>query len=212
MKKTTALLTLAFAVAAGPAPAFVWAELGDAGELPGTAQAPVGAGSLTSITGGLAANDTDMFLIHIFDLSAFTASTVGTTFFDTQLWLFDSAGYGVTFNDDDVGLQSTLTNAFVPSTGNYYLALSRFDRDALDGSGNALWLDTPFNAERPPDGPGAANPLDHWSGSTDAGSYGIHFAGVDATVPIPEPAPLALLGLGLGALALGTRRRRARAS
>lgn len=93
------------------AKATIWAEVGDAAELPGTAQITGGAGSLDAITGSLPSGS-DMFAIFITDPSTFSATTVGTpgSLFDTQLFLFDSLGFGVYANDDtpSVSLRSTL--------------------------------------------------------------------------------------------------------
>jgi hypothetical protein len=191
MRRLAVAFALVLLFGAGQAMAFTWGEVGDAGDLPGSAQTPTGAGALTSIAGAVASGDADMYLIHIFDLASFGATTVGGASFDTQLWLFDTAGNGVTFNDDSAAsLRSTLTNAFVSSTGNYYLALSGFDYDALDSGGNQIWLDTPFSSERAPDGPGAGNPIDHWGGTSSGGDYEIFLSGVDAAAaPIPSRRP-----------------------
>ena len=205
--KGLALATAAVLAAAGVANAQTWDELinggGDAGDLLGTAQVPVGVGPLTMITGlVLAGGDADLFLIHIDDPANFSAQAWPNTTFDTPLWLFDLAGYGVTFNDDDVGLQSRITGQFVPAAGDYYLAISQYDWDALDAGGLELWLDTPYNVERAPDGPGAANPLASWGGSVYSdGNYEILLTGVSY---VPAPGAMALLGLAF----LAGRRRR----
>ncbi|MFN4033412.1 MAG: hypothetical protein ACK4ME_07290 [Fimbriimonadales bacterium] len=81
-------------------------EQGDAGDLPETAQA-TGTDTntaLSAIRGTLGQNDVDMYVIYISDPANFSATTVNNeTTFDTQLWLFDSNGKGVVFNDDEVG-------------------------------------------------------------------------------------------------------------
>jgi hypothetical protein len=134
----------------------------------------------------LAASRAGLFKIHICDPSAFSATTVGQagTLGDTQLFLFDSEGYGVSFNDDSTGLRSTITNANVISrttcpTGVFYLAVSGFDRDPTGAppsacsAGSEIWLDTPYGVERAPDGPGAASPLGGWTGSSSAGTINV---------------------------------------
>jgi hypothetical protein len=184
-----------------------WSEVGEAGNLPGTAQVPVGGGPLTTITGTLdPGGDADMYLINIPVPANFMAKTWPSTAIDTQLWLFDLAGNGIAFDDDDpggAGLQSTLTGTFLPAGGNYYLAVSPYDYDALDGGGLEIWTDSPFNTERGPNGPGAPGPIGSWGGnvSTD-GAYQIDLQGASF---VPEPATLMLLAMG-GLLA--TRRRR----
>jgi hypothetical protein len=182
-----------------------WLEVGEAGNLPATAQVPDGSGTLAQIDGAIndpsepngAGNDRDMYLIQIDDPATFTASTVGGTTLDTQLFLFSANGLGVTFNDDTaMSTQSTITGAFVTAPGVYYLAISRFDRDAT-GLGQEIWADTPFTAERQPDGAGAANAIDDWNGLVATGitaSYSITLTG--ASFPSSSCADLTITGTG----------------
>ena len=154
---------------------------GDAGDLPATAQlvtlpdqtpcqSPV-----TRIRGDNDADDVDMYVICITDPANFVASTVGTTDWDTQLWLFRCDGTGVVFNDDNpdatTGLQSRIDNRTncIQQGGIYLLAISRYNRDAVDAQNQLLWNNTPFDTVRCPDGPGAANPIAGWTGTTSAG-------------------------------------------
>lgn len=183
----------------------VWNEQGDAGELPGTAQVPIGSGPLTGIT-GTRASDADMYLIRIVDAVGFGATTNnGGSAPDTQLFLFDAAGIGITHNDDDPGggtLLSTITGAFVPGPGDYLLTVSSYNYDPLNPGGLLIWNNTPFSIERPPDGPGAPGPVASWSGTAFTnGGYQIDLRGVEF---VPEPSTLLLLGLG--GLALIRRR------
>ncbi|MBI5865315.1 MAG: hypothetical protein HZB38_12560 [Planctomycetes bacterium] len=157
---------------------------GDAGQTASTAQTVGGSGALNSIAGNLVAGDADVFLINICDPANFSASTnnANTSATDTQLFVFDSNGIGVVMNDDDPagGLRSRISNAIVGSypAGNYYLAVSRYDTDPIDASAQEIWLDTPFNVERAPDGAGAANPWDTFNGAATAtGSYWIDLTG-----------------------------------
>lgn len=208
MKK---LVLMGLAASLGVAQAQLWTEVGDAGDLPGTAQITVGSGSLDFISGFIGnnpaadGNDKDMYCIFVYDHTSFSASTVGGTTLDTQLFLFDAGGFGVTFNDDDpaaTGLQSVITGAFLPGPGHYYLAISRYDRDPVDATGAELWLDTPYDVERAPDGPGAGSPIFDWNGtaaSTLTGAYRISLTGASYCA-VPEPATLAALGLGLAAV------------
>jgi hypothetical protein len=154
---------------------------GDAGDLPATAQlvtlpdqtpcqSPV-----TRIRGDNGASDVDMYVICISDPANFVASTVGTTTWDTQLWLFRCDGTGVVFNDDNPdtggGTQSRIDNRAncIQQGGIYLLAISRYNRDAVDAQNQLLWNNTPFGTVRCPDGPGAANPVAGWTGTTSAG-------------------------------------------
>jgi hypothetical protein len=164
-----------------PAVATLWNEAGDAGDLPATAQVPHGAGTLTAIAGSLLpGGDADLYLIQVVDPAAFAASTCGGIT-DTQLWLFARDGDGITFDadDPDCGVLSPITGAHVPAPGLYFLAVSAYDRDALDALGRAIWLDAPFDVERAPDGPGAPGPLAAWGGTAyEEGPYTIELAGV----------------------------------
>jgi hypothetical protein len=174
------LLTVAAAAAVAvlPAAAQDWNEIGEAGDLVGTANVTIGSGPLIEINGVIeAGGDADMFCITVTDEDTFSATTVGGTTLDTQLWLFDHDGMGIAFNDDDpggAGLQSTVTGMFISAPGTYYIAVSTYDWDAIDAAGSALWEDAPWNVERAPDGPGAANPVASWGGSTaHSGPYTI---------------------------------------
>ncbi|MFZ2875748.1 MAG: DVUA0089 family protein [Phycisphaerales bacterium] len=204
MKK---LLVLAMLASASAAQAQLWVEIPDAPPaLPFTAQMTVGVGALTTITGsGNFPGDTvDAYCIHITSPTAFSASTVGGTTQDTQLWLFRPDGTGVTFNDDAGPLQSTITGAFVPGPGLYILAVSAYDTDPVAAGGGALWLDGPFGVERAPDGPAAGSPVAGWTGGPDLIPYRIALTGAEYC-DVPAPGALALLGLG-GLVAARRRR------
>ncbi|MFA6044415.1 MAG: hypothetical protein WC718_05475 [Phycisphaerales bacterium] len=161
---------------------------GDAGELPTTAQVIAGPdGPVDSIGGNIVNGETDMFAINICDPSSFSADpAISTrTDFDTQLFLFDSNGVGVEFNDDTTGLISRLDNSFVTAPGLYYIAISGYNRDPLDADGSLLWNNTPFNTVRAPDGPGATNPVSSWTGTGGSGSYIITLTGVCIQNTVP---------------------------
>jgi len=153
----------------------------DAGDLPANAEPADGqTGALNVIRGAIGAtSDTDMYLINVCDAAAFSATTVGGTTIDTQLFLFNLDGIGVAVNDDNPsgGLQSTLTSTFVQGNGQYLLAITGYNRDPVDASGGLLWLNTPFNVERAPDGPGAANAVSGWTGTSGTGGYAIALTG-----------------------------------
>jgi len=134
MSKTMGILLVSIMTIITPsqlAEAFTWAEVEEAGDLPGTAQNITQNGPLEFITGSLASpTDVDMYAIFITGGGNFSATTVGlTTDVDTQLTLFDSSGIGIYSNDDFAtdNHQSTLP-AFDPLTptipGLYYLAIS----------------------------------------------------------------------------------------
>ena len=192
-------------VSAGP----IFSEQGDAPDtLPGQA---TGSGPLTAITGTIdSATDVDIFTIRIVDPNWYATTTGNSTTIDTRLWLFSLDGMGQTFNDDDPTqpFQSSIGPGHDPPGGEwvavgqvYGLAIGAYQIEPRDAADQALWNATPFTAERAPDGPGAANPLDHWGFSGfDTGAYQIDLFGIEA---VPEPSTLALLSLAL----LAVRRR-----
>lgn len=194
-----------------------WTEIGDAGDLPGTAQQPTGANPLTAITGAITVGtDADMYRIFIPVGATFSATTVGTagTLADTQLFLFNAAGLGVYANDDTTGteVRSTLPagHAFSPpSPGIYYLVITGFNRDPVSVGG--LIFPGTFTGVEGPTGPGGGSPIFDYTGTTGTGTYRILLTGaqfVPASAAIPEPATMFLLGSGLAALAGKARRRR----
>jgi MYXO-CTERM domain-containing protein len=216
---------------AGAAQGQIWAESGDAGALPGSAQ--VISGNVTTITGTLGPTpaDIDMFCFNIVDAPNFVATV--TVFAgastDSQLYLFNSAGAGVAFDDDSgLGLFSMISNDhtinlggppdtvgqsnLITNSGNglHYLAITRFDTDALNLAGgtqlaNGIWHDgSPYAGPFAPDGPGSANPV--LAGWATASSVGAPIVYTITITGVPAPGALALLGVaGL----VGTRRRRA---
>ncbi len=148
-------------------------EVGDAGDLPETSQSTP-SGALTVIDGTIDDNDVDMFAIFLSNPATFSATTVGTgTGFDTQLWLFGPDGKGVVFNDDSSGTLSTIDNSSGCLTGRpagvYYIAISRYNRDALGCGGGLIWNNSPLNTVRCPDGPERTSRINGWTGSTSAG-------------------------------------------
>ncbi len=166
-----------------------WTEVGDAGDLPETAQAT---GTDTStplpfISGALSADDVDMFAIYIDDPSTFRAETnTTTTNFDSQLWLFDVNGNGIVHDDDSAGsLRSRITNAnnCIPGPGIYYIAISRYNRDARNCDDNAMWTSAVNACAIPGSGRVAS-----WTGTTAAGTYQIDLIGA-FTAPLgADPA------------------------
>lgn len=155
-----------------------WVEVGDAGQLLPSAQIPVGVGPLLTIAGAYGGGEADMYQIQIVNPALFSATTVGGSVGDTQLFLFDENGRGVTFNDDSAAtVQSTITGVNVPVPGRYYLAISGYNHDAASSAG-FIWLNGPFALERAPDGPGRGGPLTAWSGGSGGAAYVITLAGV----------------------------------
>jgi hypothetical protein len=158
----------------------------DAGDLPASARVMSGDGSaLTSISGFLgtgcaAGNDADLFQINLCQPANFSATMCALATFDTQLFMFNESGVGIVSRDDSCGLQSTLSNIFTSGLqpGIVYLGVSGYNLDPIDEGGQLLWINTPFNTERAPDGPGAGNALAAWSGVGGGGAYTINLTGV----------------------------------
>jgi hypothetical protein len=207
----------------------IFAEEGDAGQLPGTAQDTVSFEQLQGISGTIgnnptlpAANDVDLFAIIITNPAAFSATTVGTggTLADTQLFLFDADGRGVIANDDASAAISRSTIPAVgagrparlgPTTpGLYYLGIAAFDRDPVSSTG-LIFPSFPLTTVFGPTGPGGADPVSDYAGAgTGTGTYLIALTGAAPIIVVPEPTSLTLLSVGaLGALGRGWRRKRA---
>lgn len=192
-----------------PAGAATFAEVGDAGPLPATAQNVTGVEPVTEITGTLggAPPGEDMYRLCLAGNGTFSASTVGTpgTFSDTQLFLFDAAGNGVYANDDAPGggFRSTLpaSDPLTPAVpGIYYLAISVFNDDPVS-AGGLIFPNAPFSGVFGPTGPGGGSPITGWTaGGGTPGTYTIVLTGAypcDAAVFCPAlttPTPGAIVG------------------
>ena len=161
---------------------------------------------------GGTANDQDMYRIYISDPACFsaftqppvaadgaagtcgptlTAPTARATAFDSQMWLFDADGFGILGNDE-VGFESGFGNAAtdgsgaaVTAPGIYYLAISAFNADPVNGTGAALF-DQPTVEVSGPDGPGGSDPIADWSvDGAGTGAYTILLTGT-AFPPVCE--------------------------
>jgi hypothetical protein len=217
----TILLASAATALLGPsaARATPWSELGDAGELPASAQQPTGSGALDSISGSIGAvDDRDLFRIRITDPAAFSAIASGgdpadpATQLDAMLALFDASGRGIVLNDDRVLDDGNSELGALPlgaTPGIYFLAI--FDDDSLPVSGSGtfpadlIWTSpvSPFTGQRVPDGGGGGAPISGWvASSSDPLGSGYVISLVGATfVPEPQLSVLALCAaLGLAGL------------
>ena len=210
-------LVLGWCLAAGtPAAAAPFLEIGDAGDLPGTALLAVVNGQLDAILGNLSAPDPnddvfdiDLYGLQITDPVAFSASTVGSPGLnvdDPQLFLFTSAGLGVFMNDDDPSSQNGSQSALGPlpvgfGAGMYFLAIGWFDNEPLSAFGALI-----FDAITSPD------PVASWNNDVlqridSPTAYQINLTGTVA--PVPEPSTVTLTALGIGGALWRRRRQRA---
>jgi hypothetical protein len=193
-----AVTAVAVAVSLGLAPsAFAVSESGDAGDLPSTAQ-DLGSGAVTSIFGSFSGGaDVDVYRMCLTDGVSFSASTVGATTLDTQLFLFDSNGRGVYSNDDaGIGVRgSRLPSAhrFSPAgPGEYFIAVSSFNNDPQSDAGeifpdlfsSSLYPDGVVNAA----GVGGDEPVVSWVGPT-RGPPGLYRINVTGTMGCDMTAP-----------------------
>ena len=183
VRSGAALLALAGMACAQSNEPGVWMEgSADAGAALAGAQ-PVevaGGGVLLRISGQLGVDDVDVYQIHVCDPGAFGASTVGGSFVDTVLYLFDASGRGVAMSDDAGGAQSALSSMFMAgrAPGRYYLAIASKGALPLSISGAWLFEAEPADEERAPDGPGAAQGVWVFSpGVATDGTYEISMSG-----------------------------------
>jgi hypothetical protein len=177
--------------------AFAANEVGDAGDLRVSAN-DMGDSAVTQIDGSFTdAMDSDLYRICLTDGASFSASSVDGRFppnLDTQLFLFDSQGYGIYTNDDAAtGTRGSLLPAqhrYSPATGGeYYLAISQYNRDPQSSQGE-IFQDN-FMRSQFPDGVvyangfGAAETLSGWNGRAPGGlgTYRITLTGTKSCVP-----------------------------
>jgi len=195
-----------------------YAEVGDAGQLVGTAQSTVGTGSLTDIFGSISnVHDVDLYLINITNFAAFSASTVNSgtdAFLDTQLFLLTTSGKAVCANDNVLGgFQSMLGVGSCGSSlgnGQYLLGIGSGFYDAVDTNNVLLFVQN--NGTETVRGPNSSFAL---AGYTETGTvfdpnfgpYDIQLTGAAAVSAVPEPATVALMLGGLAVCGLSASRR-----
>lgn len=208
-------------------------EQDDAGALLDDAQAIAHCpGSLDFIYGQLSDSDpVDLFKFSITDDEPFSAGLYSFSpgyalDYDSQLFLFDSAGKGLFANDDrplvpgttfpdktltEVSAISRIDDISLP-VGDYFLGISAFDIDPWGDNGE-IFPDAPYQAVVGPTGPGGDDPLSQWAGAggSTSGDYLIELTGVSALASTSnstwnsdssESVPEGPFGLGLGLVGL----------
>jgi len=140
------------ATLSSPVYSSTWNEIidggGDAGDLFSSAQIPIGAGVLDSITGSSETDvDGDIYRILVSDPSSFVATTTGGASHDTILYLFDLQGHLWVAQDDDGSPQSTIFfggGLDIPSPGAFFLAITPFNLHIVDEAGVTFFDDPNF--------------------------------------------------------------------
>ena len=179
-------------------------------------------GALTAIEGILSPDSgdvADMFEIFLTDGVTFSATTVGGAGFDTELFLFDSAGVGVYAQDDVSGFRAPSTlpagNHHSPTVpGIYFLAISQCCFEPANSSGLIFDASIDHNAVVGPEKPGGALPITEYSGASNqspgGGAYTIALTGARFAISaVPEPGTLCLLLTGIaGMIGLKYKQRR----
>ncbi|MGK7937943.1 MAG: DVUA0089 family protein [Xenococcaceae cyanobacterium] len=175
------------------AQALTFNESGDAGQTLGTAQ-NIG-GAIDQINGNITAGDVDLYQFFLGSNATFTASTGGLAGGnDTELFLFDATGAGVTADDDGVSFAGESTINTSLTAGTYYLGIGEFDTTAVDGDGTNWGSDTP---------PVDFSTLDSFTATGSSSfSYGISLSPATSSASVPfEFSPglgLLLVGAGFG--------------
>ncbi|AFY34501.1 filamentous hemagglutinin N-terminal domain-containing protein [Calothrix sp. PCC 7507] len=148
-------------------------EIGEAGQLPSTAQKIPTIGTFVEkISGSLdSSNDVDLYQIELEGNQTFSAETFVSNVRDTRLFLFDSNGIGVYANDDTIfssfdSYQSSLPpkHPLTPKNpGTYYLAITQYPITAVSNGGEVFSFLTPTEISGAT-GKGGSLPLSGWIG------------------------------------------------
>ncbi len=215
------LLTLSLLIS--PAHAVDWTEVGDAGQLLGTAQEPTGDGRLRNIYGTISTtNDVDLYKLYISNPTTFSAAVNSTSGdLDSALVLFNEGGYALYGNDDamlgtrDAGLPAG--NVHGPQApGWYHLAVIPLGTPPVSGIGftpdHYMFpnVSAPYTQILTATGPGGASPLTGWAPVDNLAineEYRLRLSGVEVS-PVPEPETYAMLLAGLGLIGTMVRRRK----
>jgi hypothetical protein len=225
-------VALLLLISAAPAHATTITASG-AGAFPGTAEDLTTVVNLSEIVGSLDFPlGVNMFAIDITDAADFSAFTSEVAFGvpDTELFLFDSGGFGVYGNDDASGTNtlsclpsadvsnpcsSTRPSGVGPTTdGIYYLAITRSANDPQSIGGNIFSEIFSTDVTGPDPTMGGPDPINNWDNNVFTGpdfdlvNYDITLTGTGPISTTPEPATWALFAAGL--LLISLRRSKVR--
>ena len=208
-----ALALAVLSAGAVAAPITFTESVGGTGFLPSTAEVVVGGahngltilGNLVDGRGGNPPNLVDMYGFSVSQAGTYFFDTFGSDIFDPQLFLFDSIGNGLYWNNDASITPSDTQSSFATTlgAGNYFIAFSFFGFDPDDGQ-NPIF-DTLFTNEGT--ALAGSGPVTQWTQAVlgtiwDRTAYSIN-------IHVPEPGALALSLAALGLLAGFSRRRQA---
>jgi hypothetical protein len=170
------LAILVLAVGVTTAAAATISEIGDAGQLPASAQAVTATNAITGVLDH--ANDVDMYSLCLAGGKTFSASTVpadggnytspgGAFPNDSQLFLLNDEGRAVYSVDDPGGAETRAklpaNHALTPAAaGRYYLAISDFNNDPRDAGGVKIFNDSVLLGSGVL-GPAGSNEIASWS-------------------------------------------------
>jgi hypothetical protein len=203
MKKLLAFLLWCVALGvSGTASSIPIFEVADAGDLPGTAQVVAGTADVSTISGTIAdANDVDMFRIRVTGTVPVLLQVAPSSTIDSQLFVFDTAGFAVVGNDD-LGLSLDASITAPLTAGIYYLAVSSWDRDPVNAANQEIFTDLGGVLQTPINGGGPV------AGYNDFGALGTYLINVRGVAPaIPEPGTIFLVLTMLAGFVLSRRRR-----
>ncbi|AAZ25965.1 DVUA0089 family protein [Colwellia psychrerythraea] len=170
-------------------------EIGDTGDNLNTAQSLTG--GTTQVSGSISTNnDVDLFSFYwgggLLDLNVSQDNSA----LDTQIFLFDSLGFGLFHNDDAPFPNSIIQTAL--AAGEYFVGISSWSNDPLSVGGAIFPSD--FSGQLTPTGPGGASSLSTWE--YDGNSSGAYLLNISSTASqVPEPSTLAIFALGIMGLA-----------
>lgn len=211
--------TFAAAVASSSFAGPDWTEVGDAGDTITTAQVPLGAGRINSLTGSLGGRGVegdyeDLYYIGIAEPTTFRLELTSPDF-DAQLFVFhitlSGSALGLLANDNSeiesynpiiTPMATDGTGVVLDLPGIYLVAVAGAGRMPVSQTGALFTYETSTEISGA-DGPGGLNRHIGWVGEGQTGDYRVQMTG---TIFPEIPAPGSLAVLAAGGLMLRRRR------